>query len=138
MQVLNVTRKTFRKASQIDLTVQHRPGWLSSMEPRKPEGISSFDINEAYRILAASVEAAPRELASPEATALSPPDIVHSKDQGAFSSSPSVVMATVLPARGISSVGKTPSLTSKMVMVRPAGELGHWLWAWLGRDCMCG
>lgn len=88
--------------------------------------MSGFDLNEAYRILAASVEAAPRELTAPEATALSPSDIAHSKDHGAFSSSPSVVMATVLPARGISSVGKTASLTSKMVMVRPAGELGRW------------
>lgn len=94
------------------------------MEPRKLQGMSGFDINEAYRLLAASVEAAPRELSPPEATALSSQVTVHcSKEQGAFSSSPSVVMATVLP-RGISSVGKTPSLTSKMVMVRPSGEGG--------------
>lgn len=95
------------------------------MEPRKLQGTSGFDL---YKFLTASVEDAPRELTPTEATAPSSQDTVHSKDQGAFSSSPSVVMATVLPARGIS-VGKNPSLTSKLVMVRPAGELGPWLWA---------
>ena len=96
------------------------------MEPRKPQAMSGFDL---YKFLAASVEAAPRELTPTDATAPSSQDTVHSKDPGAFSSSPSVVMATVLPARGISSVGKNPSLTSKMVMVRPAGDLGPWLGA---------
>lgn len=95
------------------------------MEPRKPLGMAGFDFAEAFKLLAASSEAAPRELAPSVATAPSSQDTVHAKDQGAFSSSPSVVMATVLPARGISSVGKTPSLTSKLLMVRPAGELGH-------------
>ena len=94
------------------------------MEPRKPLGMAGFDINEAYKLLAAVSETAPSELAPSEVTTPSSHGTVLAKDQGAYSSSPSVVMATVLPARGISSVGKAPTLTSKMLMVRPAGEPG--------------